>query len=165
MAHPRTRKLDEPLEAQLLRQLTSRGLSLAVAESLTGGMLAAALTSVPGASGFFRGGVVAYSDMAKMKVLSVPESMIQSVSAVSAEVAAAMARGALGLFGVDVAVAVTGEAGPISASGRPVGTVYLAMCSRDELRIARLDLPGNRETIRRRVVEQTLALLLDWSRR
>lgn len=153
---------EESLEAQLVALFDARGLSLAVAESLTGGLLAAALTSVPGASGFFRGGVVAYSDMAKTEILSVPTGMIGRVSAVSAEVAEAMARAAQHLFIADVAVAVTGEAGPSSASGRPVGTVYMALASNDEVRVTRLVVAGGREAIRRQVVQHALTLLRDW---
>lgn len=148
------------LEAEVVEQLTSRGLSLAVAESLTGGLLAAALTSVPGASGSFRGGVVTYCDMAKTEVLNVPSSVIERASAVSPEVAAAMARGAMHLFHSDWALATTGEAGPSSASGRAVGTAYVAICSSDQIWVTELHIPGDRQTVRRSVVERALELLL-----
>ena len=102
--------------------LVARGLTLAVAESLTGGLVASRLVDVPGASAWFRGGVVSYATDVKFSVLDVPEGPV-----VTAEAAAAMATGVRDLLGADVGLGVTGVAGPDSAEGQPPGTVFLAV--------------------------------------
>jgi nicotinamide-nucleotide amidase len=137
------------------------GHSVAVAESCTGGMMAARLTDPPGASAYVAGGVVAYSDRAKSELVGVEPELIERVGAVSAEVAEALADGARERFGADVGVGITGIAGPDGGTEeKPVGTVCLSVVDRDGRRINRnLRLPGDRADIRDRSVTVSLHLL------
>jgi nicotinamide-nucleotide amidase len=145
------------LVLQLLRQ---RGLTLATAESCTGGLVAARLTDVPGSSDTFLGGVVAYSNDVKRGELDVPAEVIAAHGAVSAETAAAMAEGARRRLGTDVSVAVTGVAGPDGGTPeKPVGLVYLHAAGPGGERTLRLDLPGDRETVRLRATTAALHLV------
>src|SRR5204862_6882119 len=117
---------ERPIEEHVLSLCRAKGLSLATAESETGGMVATRLTSVPGASDVFAGGIVAYANEVKQAALGVPEKLLAARGSVSAEVAEAMAQGARERLGADVAVAVTGIAGPGGGSAeKPVGLVYL----------------------------------------
>jgi nicotinamide-nucleotide amidase len=148
-----------PVEALVLDLCRERGLTLATAESCTGGMVAERLTSVPGASDVFVGGIVAYSNELKLRELAVPERVLEQHGAVSAETAAAMASGARQRLGADVAVAVTGIAGP--GGGRdekPVGLVHLHVTAPDGEREADFVFPGDRESIRRRATVTALHL-------
>nr|MBC7244981.1 CinA family protein [Chloroflexota bacterium] len=112
------------------RLLQQRCLKLAVAESCTGGLLATHITNIPGSSAYFEGGVVAYSYETKRRVLGVPASVLDTYGAVSAETAIAMARGVRHLLHVDLAVAITGIAGPTGARPqKPVGLTYIALAS------------------------------------
>ncbi|MCS7236456.1 MAG: competence/damage-inducible protein A [Armatimonadota bacterium] len=150
--------LDEVV-GSLLRQA---GLRVAVAESCTGGLVGERLTAVPGSSAYFLGGVVAYSNEAKVQLLGVPRSLLEQVGAVSAEVAEAMARGVREAFGADVGVAVTGVAGPGGGTGtKPVGRVFLALADEQGCRTVRSDFgeePG-REGVRRLASQAALNLL------
>jgi len=122
---------NEDLAEDVLRRAESCGLTIAVAESCTAGMLAATLSKAPGAGTHFHGGAVTYTKAAKNAVLGVPMDLLEAKSAVCAEVAEAMAAGALKLYGADVAVAITGVAGPDpDADGNPVGLVYCASARR-----------------------------------
>jgi nicotinamide-nucleotide amidase len=135
-------------------------LTLATAESCTGGLVAARLTSVPGSSDVFLGGVVAYANEVKLRELEVPAEVLERQGAVSAEAAAAMAGGARRRLGADVAVAVTGVAGPGGGTpDKPVGLVYLHVEGPDGSRARRLDLPGDREAIRARSAVAALHLV------
>jgi nicotinamide-nucleotide amidase len=137
-----------------------RGLTLATAESCTGGMVAARLTAVPGASDAFLGGVVAYSNDVKGAELAVPEALLAQHGAVSAEVAAAMAEGARARLGAGVAVAVTGIAGPGGGMPeKPVGLVFAHAVGPDGERSVRTELPGDREMIRGRATAASLHLV------
>jgi nicotinamide-nucleotide amidase len=151
---------DEPTAAHVLRLLRERGLALATAESCTGGLVAARLTAIPGSSAVFRGSVVAYADDVKAAELDVPEDTLAAYGAVSAETAAAMADGARRRLGADVAVSVTGIAGPDGGTQeKPVGLVYLHASSPSGERHLRLDLPGDRDTIRTRATVAALHLV------
>jgi nicotinamide-nucleotide amidase len=152
---------DERRVEELVLLLASvRGLRLATAESCTGGMVAARLTDVAGSSASFMGGVVAYADEVKRSELDVPEELLEKHGAVSAEVAAAMAEGARRRLGADVAVAVTGVAGPGGGTPeKPVGRVYLHAAGPDGSLARMLDLPGEREQIRVRATVTALHLL------
>jgi PncC family amidohydrolase len=116
------------LATHLQEACLERGLKVAVAESCTGGLIAAAITEIPGSSGYFLGGVVSYSNDAKESLLDVPHALLEERGAVSREVAAAMAAGARARFGADLAVAVTGVAGPDGGTlDKPVGLVYIGV--------------------------------------
>jgi nicotinamide-nucleotide amidase len=140
--------------------LRDRGLTLGTAESCTGGLVAARITDVPGSSDVFLGSIVSYSDSVKRDRLGVPADVLAAHGAVSAETAAAMAAGAREALGVDVAVSITGVAGPGGGSDeKPVGLVYLhAIGPAGELS-RRLDFPGDRETIRLRAAVAALHLV------
>lgn len=148
------------VEEFVLSLAAARGLRLATAESCTGGIVAARLTGVPGSSASFVGGVVAYADDVKRRELGVPEELLAEHGSVSAEVASAMADGARGRLGADVAVAVTGVAGPEGGTAeKPVGRVHLHASSPDGSLARMLDLPGEREQIRVRAAVTALHLL------
>jgi competence/damage-inducible protein CinA-like protein len=137
-----------------------RGLTLATAESCTGGMVAARLTAVPGASEVFLGSVVAYADGVKVAALGVPAPVLAEHGAVSAEAAAAMAHGARERLGADVAVAVTGVAGPGGGTDeKPVGLVFAHAVGPDGENAVRTELPGDREMIRGRATAASLHLV------
>ncbi len=134
----------ETMEHAVGQALEARGLTLAVAESLTGGLVAARLVDVPGASAWFRGGVVSYASDVKVSVLGVPEGPV-----VTSEAAAAMASGVRNLLGAEVGLGVTGVAGPESAEGHPPGTVYLGAVVGDADPVtAQVMLPGDRVRVR-----------------
>ena len=144
----------------VLSLLRERHLRLATAESCTGGLVAARLTAVPGSSDVFMGGIVAYSDDVKAAQLGVPETLLAEHGAVSAETAAAMARGARECLGVDVAVSVTGVAGPDGGTEeKPVGLVFLHASGPLGEQQLRFDFPGDRETIRGRSAVAALHLV------
>jgi nicotinamide-nucleotide amidase len=148
------------VEELVLSLAGASGVRLATAESCTGGMVATRLTSVPGSSASFVGGVVAYADDVKRSELDVPAELLAEHGAVSAEVAAAMAEGARQRLGADVAVAVTGVAGPGGGTPeKPVGRVYLHAAGPDGFVARMLDLPGEREQIRVRATVTALHLL------
>jgi competence/damage-inducible protein CinA-like protein len=147
------------VEELVLEACLEQGLTLATAESCTGGMVAQRLTSVPGSSRVFLGGVVAYADEVKAAELGVPRQVLERHGAVSAETAAAMAAGARERLGADVAVSVTGIAGPEGGSEeKPVGLVYLHAESLSGSRSVDFVFPGDREGIRRRAAVTALHL-------
>ncbi|MGZ4354557.1 MAG: CinA family nicotinamide mononucleotide deamidase-related protein, partial [Gaiellaceae bacterium] len=151
---------ERPIEAHVLSLCAARGLSLATAESCTGGMVAARLTSVPGASAVLLGGVVAYADEVKQAELGVTAELLEEHGAVSPEVAAAMARGARERLGADVAVSVTGIAGPDGGTPeKPVGLVYLHVEGPDGGRGREFSFPGDRGSIRARSTVDALHLV------
>jgi competence/damage-inducible protein CinA-like protein len=138
----------------------ARGLTLAGAESCTGGMVSERITAIAGSSDVFAGSVVSYSNAAKHHLLGVPDDLIERHGAVSAEVAAAMASGARVAFSSDVGVAITGIAGPGGGSPeKPVGLVYLHAVSPDGERARELNLPGDRDQIRKRSTAVALHVL------
>ena len=138
----------------------ARGLTLATAESCTGGMVAARLTSVPGSSDVFVGGVVAYANTVKASELGVAQEVLDQHGAVSAETAAAMAHGVRARLGVDIGVAVTGVAGPGGGTEeKPVGLVFVHVVGPDGEEARRTELPGDREMIRGRATAASLHLV------
>jgi len=134
---------DETMESVVLDLLRRRGLTLAVAESVTGGLIMARLTDIPGASEVLRGGVVAYASAVKFAVLGVPEGPV-----VTPETAKAMAEGVRRELGADVGLGVTGVAGPDEQEGQRVGTVHLGIALGDAVEAVTLGLPGDRRRIR-----------------
>jgi nicotinamide-nucleotide amidase len=148
------------VEELVLSLAKARGQRLATAESCTGGLVAARLTAVPGSSDGFVGGVVAYSNDVKQRELEVPHESLVAHGAVSAEVAASMAEGARRRLGADVAVAVTGVAGPSGGTPeKPVGRVHLHVAGPEGALARMLDLPGGREQVRVRATVTALHLL------
>ena len=151
---------DRPVEAIVLDLARERGLTLGTAESCTGGLIAARLTSVPGSSDVLRGGIVAYDNEVKVERLGVPREVLGAHGAVSAEVAAAMASGARAALGADVTVADTGIAGPGGGSEeKPVGLVYVHASGPDGEASRELQLPGDRDAVRVRATAAALHLL------
>jgi nicotinamide-nucleotide amidase len=148
------------VEEIVLDLCRERGLTLATAESCTGGMVAQRLTSIPGSSAAFVGAIVAYADEVKSTELGVPAEVLERNGAVSSETAAAMAQGARERLGTDVAVAVTGIAGPDGGSDeKPVGLVYLHAVGPNGARGVDFVFPGDRESIRRRAAVTALHLV------
>ena len=149
-----------PIASEVIARLA--GKTLVTAESLTGGGIGAALTAVPGASAVYKGGVVSYTDEIKRGVLGVPASYLTSFGAVSAPVAEAMALGAMELMQADVAVSVTGLAGPTADEfGNPVGTVFIGYCSKTTGFSREYHFSGDRESIRNQTIEAALQIVLE----
>ncbi|MFJ3672968.1 CinA family protein [Streptomyces sp. NPDC090106] len=149
----------------VVRLLTVKGETLAVAESLTGGLVAAEITSVPGASRAFRGSVTAYATELKGELLGVDAGLLAAHGAVDPQVAAQMAAGVRKALGADWGIATTGVAGPDEQDGKPVGTVYVAVDGPasgipDGGKVTSLRLNGDRAEIRMESVRSVLALLL-----
>lgn len=142
------------------KTLLLAGQRVAVAESCTGGGVCEALTSVPGSSAYFLGGIVAYGNESKTRELGIPPDLLASRGAVSREVAEAMADGAARRFGAEIGIGTTGIAGPGGGTPKkPVGTVYVAIAS-GEVRLSyHLLLPGDRDAVRRATVRRVLELL------
>ncbi|WP_333772105.1 CinA family protein [Streptomyces sp. IBSBF 3136] len=153
---------------EVVRLLTVMGESLAVAESLTGGLVAAEITTVPGASKVFRGSVTAYATELKHELLAVDATLLEQRGAVDAQVAAQMAAGVRKALGADWGIATTGVAGPDPQDGQPVGTVFVAVDgprtpgsgSAGGGKVEALRLNGDRAEIRMESVRSVLALLL-----
>jgi nicotinamide-nucleotide amidase len=148
------------LAAQALDQLAAAHATLATAESLTGGLLAATITSVPGASVSYLGGVVAYATDVKHRLLDVPEEVLQAHGAVSAEAAEAMAAGAREGLGSTYGLATTGVAGPDLQEDKPVGLVYVALAGPEGNSSGRHGFHGERAVVRADAVGAVLRLLL-----
>ena len=151
-------------QTAVVQALQRAGLTVAAAESCTGGLIAARLTDVPGASAVFHCGIVSYSNEVKMALLGVRPETIRDFSAVSAETAAEMAAGVRRLSGADIAVAVTGNAGPEPSEGKPVGEVYISLLSGWHQETVRLSLrpegPDIREQVRFLASEKALEMVL-----
>lgn len=149
------------LAREVHEALLRRGATLAVAESLTGGGLGAALTRVPGASATFRGGVIAYATELKSSLLGVDPVLLGRVGAVDAEVARRMARGVRDGLGATYGLATTGVAGPDPQDGHPPGEVHLALAGPGGVVFVSLALVGDREQVRSEAVRRGLAFVRD----
>lgn len=149
-------------EFELISRLREKNLTLCTAESCTGGGIGAALTSVPGSSEGFLGGIISYTNGVKSRILGVSEELLDTVGAVSAPVAEAMACGARRAIGADLAVSVTGLAGPGGdAFGHPVGTVFLGFADGNRTLSREYHFPGDRAQVRSAAVRAALALVLE----
>jgi len=154
--------MTEDLAARLVALCRAAGVTVATAESCTGGMIAAAITAIPGSSAVLDRGFVTYSNAAKTEMLGVPAALIEAVGAVSEAVAARMAGGAKERAGVDIAVSVTGIAGPDGGSeAKPVGTVWFGLANRHgDVTTRHQVFTGNRAAIRDAATNYALTLLL-----
>lgn len=141
----------------VVKKLTKKKATLSVAESITGGGLASAITEISGSSKVFVGGVIAYEDSIKISELKVDTKTLKKFTAVSEEVAKEMAAGALKKFKTDYAIATTGVAGPGKAYGQKAGTVWVAIASKKEVFAIALSLSGSRDLIRHATIESALA--------
>ena len=141
----------------LIKLLKRRGLTVSTAESITGGGLAEAFTSVPGSSAVFQGGLITYSDVSKTKFFGITKRMLTKHTAVAEEVATMMAQQTRAQFKTDYAIATTGVAGPGRAYGQKAGTVWIAIDSKSGTSAISLALAGGREDIRHATIESALA--------
>lgn len=150
-----------PVLSPLQRILRKRKLTIAVAESCTGGLLAAALTDLPGSSEYFLGGMVTYANQAKIGILGVDAEMIRRHGAVSRQVARQMARGARQVFSADLGVSVTGIAGPDAEGDKPVGLTFIGASHADKTLVRRYKWNGARASNRVASVEAAIALAIE----
>jgi len=149
------------LDDKIARLLRGSGLTLSVAESCSGGLIAKRITDIPGSSEYFILGVVTYANSAKERVLGVPKELIEKNGAVSPEVAAAMAEGVRILSGSHIAIATTGIAGPDGGTaGKPVGTVFIAIASASGCEVLGHRFAGTRENVRTATAEAAFQLIL-----
>ena len=145
----------------LVRALAKKKMTCATAESCTGGGVGYAITSVPGASAVFRGGIVSYDNQVKRDILGVPETVLETQGAVSSECARAMADGARRLLGADFAVSLTGIAGPGGGSaGKPVGLVWFGLSCPGGVVAEQKVFLGDRDAVRASAIEHAIAMLL-----
>lgn len=148
------------LAADVIERCKVLGLTIATAESCTGGLIGACLTEIPGSSAVVDRGFIVYSNQAKQELLGVPSGTLETHGAVSAETAAAMATGARERARVDLAIAVTGIAGPGGGSDeKPVGLVHLALAADGRLDAVREIFPGDRQAVRAATVERALRMI------
>lgn len=145
---------------ELVELLKSKGLKCSFAESLTGGMVSCGIVDIPGASVVFDGSIISYSDRVKIKVLGVPSAIIEEKTAVSKECAIAMARGAYRLTGADIAVSVTGYAGPGDGEdGTPCGTVYVGWCDKFDNNAIKCHFSGDRDSVRKQTRDKAYDII------
>ena len=146
---------------KLVKALIDKKLTCATAESCTGGGVGYAVTGVPGSSAVFMGGIISYDNSVKHCVLGVPKEVLSTKGAVSSECAAAMAEGARRLLNTDLAVSITGIAGPGGGSAeKPVGLIWFGLASKSGTITEKMIFPGDREAVRAAAIEHALNLLL-----
>jgi PncC family amidohydrolase len=148
-----------PDAAEVLMLLGARGATLATVESLTGGRLAASVTTVPGASRSYLGGFVTYATELKERLVGVPHEVVERYGVVSAECARAMAAGCRDATGATYALATTGVAGPDLQEGKPVGTVHVGIAGPEGVTAVTMELVGNRQQIQDRACREALSAL------
>ena len=155
------------LEEEVVCKLLGKNLTITTAESCTGGLIAATIVNIPGASGCFNEGYITYANEAKVRVLGVSEESIRNFGVVSDAVVIEMAEGALNKADADIAVAVSGIAGPLGGSSKkPVGTVYIGICLRDKMDKTltktsyKFHFEGDRSEIRDKTVQEALKIIL-----
>jgi nicotinamide-nucleotide amidase len=151
---------DEELEQVLGRMLTERKLTIAVAESCTGGLIADKITDVPGSSNYFERGIISYSNQSKIENLKVPEELIETHGAVSSEVAKAMALGVRQIAGTDIGISTTGIAGPTGGSDeKPVGLVWIGYSDKNETLAVKFNFGDDRRRVKERAAQAALELV------
>ncbi|MCX6651430.1 MAG: CinA family protein [Methanomassiliicoccales archaeon] len=151
------------LGTEVLDKLRKGGLTIAVAESCTGGRICDLLTNVPGCSDVFRGGVVVYSDDSKKNLLGVSQVTIREHGAVSPECVKEMVEGVVRIFNADIGVAVSGIAGPSGGTeDKPVGLVYVALSYQEERIFFKMEFEGSRESIKEQAANESLQLAFDF---
>jgi len=155
--------VSRPTAAEVIHSLAARGLTIAVAESLTGGLVVADLVAIPGASAVVRGGVVAYATELKHELLGVDAALLAAGGPIQRAVAEQMATGVRERLGADVGLATTGVAGPDPQDGHPPGEVWIAVASDAGIRSLRLELGGDRDAVRRETVAAVLELAVEHS--
>lgn len=146
----------------IVAQLKQQKLTIATAESLTAGMLSSRIADVAGASAVLHGGVVAYNNTIKHRLLGVSADTLAARGAVDSETAKQMARGARDRFGSDLGIATTGVAGPEPSEGKAVGIVFIALATPDETLVKLVRFDGTRDKIRRSTVAASLKLVAEW---
>lgn len=148
------------LAYELIQKLSQQHLTISVAESLTGGLVAASLTQIPGASAVFKGGIIAYGDEIKQKVLKVDSALITKFTSISEPVAQSMATNVRELMNTDIGIATTGVAGPDKSDGFAPGIVFVAISIGDHKICQKLELVGDRTQIRDQSVNEIFKLTL-----
>ncbi len=147
------------ISREIIEQLKAKNLVLSCAESITGGMVASAITTISGASACFSLGVVSYTNEIKHAILGVSAETLAQHGAISAETAREMAQGAMHLSGSDIAVATTGIAGPSACEGKPVGLAYIAVATRHNITVTENNFIGDRNSIQQQCAKAALLLL------
>ena len=150
-----------PVLGSLQQLLRERRLTITAAESCTGGLVCAALTALPGSSDYFLGGLVTYANRAKVSQLGVDEATLVRVGAVSQEVAEQMARGVMALFGADVALSVTGIAGPGAEGPKPAGLTYIGIAFEDRVKVQEFHWTGDRSSNRAASVAAAIQMAVE----
>ncbi len=154
--------VDEELLNKVSSILKKQKLTIATAESCTGGLLSHILTNISGSSDYFDRGIVSYSNKAKMQLLGVPENLLKKYGAVSKQVAKAMAEGVRTKSNVDIGIATTGIAGPTGGTKeKPVGLVYIAISTEDDVIVKKYQFPGDRLQNKENTCNMALQILLD----
>jgi PncC family amidohydrolase len=149
------------LEEEVGKLLSKDNLTVAVAESITGGLLSEKLTSISGSSEYFIGGVIAYSYYAKERLLNVPYSLIEKYGAISKETVELLAKNVSRIFMTDIGLSVSGNAGPISQENKPVGLVYIGIYFKGFSTVSEEHFSGNRAQIRKQACNKILERLLE----
>ena len=153
---------NDNIQIKVADLLINKGLKLALAESCTGGMIAAALTDIPGSSEFFERGFVTYSNLSKIEMLGVSIKTLEDHGAVSKETAIEMSKGALKKSAADVTIAVTGIAGPTGGTAdKPVGTVHISCATYDTVLHKKFQFSGDRSDVRASTMENALMMLIE----
>jgi len=161
MTEPRNATAAGQSSVAVVAMAIGNKLTVASAESLTAGMVAATLANTPGASGMLQGGVVAYQNSVKANVLGVPQELLDAVGSVDGQVAEAMADGARRVCGADIGISTTGVAGPEPHDGKAVGTVFIGIAGKSGTNSFEYSFSGDRQSIRTQACEAALARLLD----
>ncbi|RRO24041.1 competence/damage-inducible protein A [Flavobacteriaceae bacterium 14752] len=153
---------ENSIEENIAKSLTEKQLTLATAESCTGGRLAAKFTEIPGASAYFKGSIVSYATSAKHDVLDIPKDFIQKYSVVSPEITLEMAKRVQQMFKADIAIATTGNAGPTKGdSDAEIGTVFIALANHSEVVVEKFNFGNHRERVTQKAVNKALEMLYD----